>query len=143
MDRPAVVAQHRGESRLDPEGERRLVEGDEACWIEGIVEEEPEALQHAAHAGGVVGGAEAVVLQPPQPQGGCDQQHGGQRRALTPSTGVRLRQSSFPGRAYAGYDGLIPRREVFLRWGRATPVARSSSRAIEDAPLEWRAPSNQ
>ena len=67
MDRPAAVAQQRGKGRLDPEGERRLVERDEACRIEGIVEEQPGALQHAAHAGGVVGRAEAVVFEPPQP----------------------------------------------------------------------------
>jgi len=34
VDRPAVVAQHRGESRLDPEGERRLVEGEK--WANAV-----------------------------------------------------------------------------------------------------------
>ena len=102
VDRPAAVAQHRGKGGLDPEGERRLVERDEACRIEGIVEEEPGALQHAAHAGGVVGGAEAVALEPPQPQPRCDQQHGCKCRAFTPSSGPRFRQSPFPRTVYAG-----------------------------------------
>ena len=31
---------------------------------------------------------------------------------------------------------------TFLRWARATPVARSLFGTDEDAPLEWRAPSN-
>ena len=40
VDRPAAEAQHLGEGRLDPEGDRRLVERDEACRIERIVEQE-------------------------------------------------------------------------------------------------------
>ena len=107
VDRPAAIAQHPGEGRLDPEGDRRLVERDVARRIEGIVEEQPAALQHAAHAGGIVGGAEAVILQPPQPQHGCDQQDGCDCRSFTPSSGtpssgLRFRQSPFPRTVYAG-----------------------------------------
>ncbi len=84
MDRPATVAQDGGEDHLDPEGDRRLVERDEARRIERIVEEQPDALQHAAHAGSVVGGAETIVVQPHQPQGGNGQQHGAERRPFSP-----------------------------------------------------------
>ena len=73
-----------GEGGLDPEGDRRLVERDEARRIEGIVEEQRAALQGAAHAGGVVFGAEAVGLQPPQAQHGGDHQHGAQTGGLEP-----------------------------------------------------------
>ena len=102
VDRPAVIAQHRGEGRLDPEGHRRLVERDEAGRIEGVVEEQPAALQHAAHAGGVVGRAPAVVLQAPQAQDGGDQQHDADRRSFQPSSAVRFRQSPAPPKGYAG-----------------------------------------
>ena len=101
MDRPAAEAQHLGEGGLDPEGDRRLVERDEARRIERIVEEQRAALQHAAHAGGVVLGAEAVGLQPPQPQDGRQQQDGADADGLE-SLAVDACQSSPAGLRRSG-----------------------------------------
>src|SRR4030095_14069872 len=94
--RPAAVAKDGGEDRPDPEGNRRLVEGDEARRGARIVEEQPDALQHAAHAGSVVGGAEAVVVEPHQSQDSGNQQHGGEGRPFNASSARQVRPSPPP-----------------------------------------------
>ncbi|OFX06461.1 MAG: hypothetical protein A3D94_10000 [Alphaproteobacteria bacterium RIFCSPHIGHO2_12_FULL_66_14] len=87
MDRPAAVAQHGGEGGLDPESERRLVERDQSRRIEGVVEEEVGALQHAAHTGGIVFVAEAVGVEVPESQERRGQQDAGQRGQFASSQG--------------------------------------------------------
>ena len=64
--------------RLDPEGERRLVEGHEAAGIEGVEEEVVPALQHAADAGAVIFVAEAVLVEVPAAQQDGEQDDAGE-----------------------------------------------------------------
>ena len=113
VDRPSAEAQECGEERLDPEGERRLVEGHEARRIEGVVEEQPPALQHAAHARGVVFGAEAIVLEPPQPQDGGEHEHAAQSQSLQLLSAQKFHGLSGvpPAGVYASRARFIPRQD--------------------------------
>ncbi len=56
-------AEELGAGRLNPEAQRRLVDGHETAGVEGGEEKVVPALQHALDGGGVVGVAVALGVE--------------------------------------------------------------------------------
>ena len=104
----AVEPEHLGGGDLQPERDRRLVERDEACGIEGIEEEIVPAPEHAAHARGVVGAAPAVLRQPQRAQDDRENEYAAQGQPRRPSAPRSCRRNVLT-RCNRHATSLLPR----------------------------------
>ena len=86
----------RADKRLEPEGERRLVDGDPATRVERGVEEVRPRLGHRLDGGRVVRVAVAVLAEAPREQHESAHQHAGlgQPPGQPPPAARRLRRAS-------------------------------------------------
>ena len=116
QDTEAAEAEDLRAERLNPEAERRLVDGDEAARIEGDEEEVVPAFQHAAHGGGVVEVGVAVALQLEKVAEGGEQSDQYQRPAVPglkevrqPSGGLRRRFTCGREPFAGGHRSQIPK----------------------------------
>ena len=127
---PRAEAEHARGQRLDPQRERRLVDGHHARRVERAVQERVPAGAHRAHGGAVVLVGEAVAAERPQVQHGREREQHGERSgtAAIATAGVR-----WSGRARAGGgqdDGVDMRvlRGSLARGVRARGLASGSRR---------------
>ena len=111
----APVAEELRKGRLNPQGNRGFVHGDETNGVEGNKEEIVPIHQHAADAGGVIGVAGAVLVDPPEAHKGRRKYNDGQQK---PFPKIRIRDGCFglgesvvgrlgPGRYHDIVDALL------------------------------------
>jgi hypothetical protein len=117
QDAERAEAEQLRAGRLDPEGDRRLVERDETARVESVEEEIVPARRHAAHAGHVIRGDEPAGAEAPatQQQRQCQNTRQGDAR---PQAGGVAGKPALHGSSSRRFTPL---------WRRSSPGSRQGS----------------